>query len=281
MAGGEETSLLRTISPGEFEQIRDLAYRQFGLDLRAGKEALVAARLNRQLRELGFHTFREYYQHVSEDRSGESLVALIDALTTNHTSFFREAAHFDVLRDSVLPRLAARAKAEIWCAACASGEEAYSLAFVVLDHSPALRQKLHILATDISTRMLAAAGAAVYPTDRVETLPEAQLRRYFLKGANAWRGCYRVRPEIRRLIEFRRLNLVNFKPPGLFPVIFCRNVMIYFDKPTQGKVVAGLTECLEPGGYLFLGHAETLTGITHGLRYVRPAVYQKPEGVER
>ena len=266
------------LKPHEFEAIRRLAYEKFGLDLRAGKEELVAARLGKRMRQEGFESFDAYYQHVVGDVSGEALIGMIDALATNHTSFLREADHFDFLRDSVLPGLRDRPRIELWSAACSTGEEPYTLAFLLADQlGGGALHKLRILATDISTKALAAAKAAVYPAERFGAVPPGWLRQFLLRGEGRWLGSYRVKPELRSQVEFARLNLVQpFSQTTLFPVIFCRNVMIYFDKATQEGVVNRLAACLEPGGYLFIGHAESLIGMRHNLSYVRPAIYRKP-----
>jgi len=281
----EPGTSLRPLTAREFARIRQLAYDTFGLDLRAGKETLVAARLGKHIRQSGCRSFDEYYQRVVEDSSGESLRHLIDALTTNHTSFFRETAHFDFLRKTFLPEHKNRANISMWSAACSTGEEPYSVAMCVLEEvGAAARDKVRILATDISTRVLATAEKGVYPAERFASLSPVELRRYWLRGEGEWAGWYRAKPEVRAAIEFRRLNLLEpLSHVGRFPLILCRNVMIYFDKPTQQRVVERLTGCLEPGGYLLTGHAESLTGIEHGLRYVQPAVYRKAssDGRER
>jgi chemotaxis protein methyltransferase CheR len=266
------------LKPREFEAIRRLAYDKFGLDLRQGKEELVAARLRKCMREGGFGSFEEYYQHVVGDPSGEAMAGMIDALATNHTSFMREAAHFDFLRREVLPGLRDRPRIELWSAACSTGEEPYTLAFTLCDQFGAeVFRKVRILATDISTKALAAAKSAVYPAERFSGVPPAWLRQFLLRGEGRWEGHYRVKPEVRGQIEFARLNLVEpFSQPNLFPVIFCRNVMIYFDKATQETLVNRLAACLEPGGHLFIGHAESLNRVRHALTYVRPAIYRKP-----
>ena len=266
------------LKPQEFEAIRRLAYDKFGLDLRKGKEQLVAARLGKRMRQGGFDSFDDYYQHVVGDSSGEALIGMIDALATNHTSFLREAAHFEFLKEKVLPGLRERPRAEFWSAACSTGEEPYTLAFTICDQwgADAFR-KVRILATDISTKALAAAKNAVYPAERFSAFPAGWLRQFLLRGEGRWKGCYRIKPDVRSQVEFARLNLVEpFSQRNLFPVIFCRNVMIYFDKTTQEALVNRLAACLEPGGYLFIGHAESLTGIRHALDYVRPAIYRKP-----
>ncbi|HLY18967.1 MAG TPA: protein-glutamate O-methyltransferase CheR [Bryobacteraceae bacterium] len=269
---------IQRLKPGEFEAIRRLAYEKFGLDLRRGKEELVAARLSKRMRQGGFTSFAQYYEHVLGDNTGEALIGMIDALATNHTSFLRETAHFDFLRQQVLPGLRERPRVDLWSAACSSGEEPYSLAFTIRDQwgSEAF-QKVRILATDISTKALTAAQNAAYPAERLSAVPQAWLRRVLLRGDGRWKGWYRVKPEVRSQVEFARLNLIEpFTHATLFPVIFCRNVMIYFDKATQEGLVKRLAASLEPGGYLFIGHAESLTGVCHELTYVRPAIYQKP-----
>jgi chemotaxis protein methyltransferase CheR len=270
---------VRPLTAHEFDQFRRLAYDKFGLDLRGGKEQLVSARLARNMRDLHVASFSDYYRHVVEDRTGEALTDLIDSLTTNHTSFFREPAHFDFLRQTILPPLVRRDRIAVWSAACSSGEEPYSIVFSLLEAlGDAEFRRVKVLATDISTRVLATAARGAYPADRCEGIAPQQRRRYLLRGEKRWRDWYRVKPELRAAVEFRHLNLMEpFPQLGSFPVIFCRNVMIYFDKPTQEALVERLAACLEPGGYLLIGHAESLNGVHHSLRYLHPAVYRKPE----
>ncbi|HSW51038.1 MAG TPA: protein-glutamate O-methyltransferase CheR [Bryobacteraceae bacterium] len=270
---------IKPLTTREFEQFRKLAYEQFGLDLREGKETLVSARLGKKIRQLNFRSFQEYYRHVLEDRTGEALVALIDALTTNHTSFFREPAHFDYLGEVIQARMRDRERINIWSAACSSGEEPYSIAFCLLDRlGEEALSRVHVLATDISTRVLDRARRGAYPAERFEGVSKQQLRRYVLRGEGRWQDWYLVRPELRAMVEFRRLNLLEqFSHLGTFFAVFCRNVMIYFDKPTQQELVNRLAGCLEPGGHLLIGHSESLNAIQHQLKYVRPATYRKPE----
>jgi chemotaxis protein methyltransferase CheR len=261
------------LAPREFDQIRQLAYRTFGLDLKSGKEDLVSARLRRLVRDGGFPSFDSYYRSVVADTTGVSLAAMIDALATNHTSFLREPDHFHFLRREVLPKLTSRGAIDLWSAACSTGEEVWTLAMILSEAAPARRH--HITATDISRKALAFAERAVYPRERCQGVPADWLSRYFVAegAAEAWR----VAPVIRGMASFRRLNLVeNYTWPQKFPIIFCRNVMIYFDGPTQERVIARLTDSLEPGGYLFVGHAESLTRVAHSLEYVHPAVYRRP-----
>lgn len=268
---------IRPLTAREFDQIRNLAYEKFGLSLREGKETLVSARLGKKIRELNFTSFQQYYQHVVGDSTGEALVSLIDALTTNHTSFFREPIHFEFLRDTVLPQLKGRERISIWSAACSTGEEPYSIAACLQEEwGDAGLAKLRILASDISTRALRKAQQGVYPAERFEGIPVQQLRPFLLRGNGESKGLYRVKPQVRSAVEFTRVNLMeSVSHLGPFSVIFCRNVMIYFDKPTQEGLVNRLAGCLEPGGYLFTGHSESLNGIKHPLQFVRAAIYRK------
>jgi chemotaxis protein methyltransferase CheR len=268
-----------TLKASEFRQISELAYRRFGLDLKNGKEALVAARLGKRLREKGIKSFAEYYRYVLDDPSGEALIELIDSLTTNHTSFMREKAHFEFLTRAAKEEFAGIATLEIWCAASSTGEEPYSIAMCLseaLARSAENRKRsFRILATDISTRVLAHAQRGVYLAERFKELPEAWRRAYLLRGEGGCQGSYKIKPDLAGHIEYQRLNLIEpFQHRRCFHVIFCRNVMMYFDKATQQDIVGRLSQCLEPGGYLFVGHSESLTGVEHELKYVRPATYR-------
>ncbi|HEX4773871.1 MAG TPA: protein-glutamate O-methyltransferase CheR [Bryobacteraceae bacterium] len=267
----------RPLTQHEFEQFRKLAYDQFGLDLRLGKEQLVSARIGKKMRELRLRSYRDYYRYVANDTTGEALAAMIDVLTTNHTSFFREAAHFEFLRQVVLPEIRDRDALDFWSAACSSGEEPYTVAFSVLEELGAnCLPKLRILGTDISNRSLAKAERGIYAADRFTDVSPIQLRSYLLRSIQSGKETYLVRKELRSAVSFRRLNLMEqFSQDFVFPVIFCRNVMIYFDRPTQQQVVRRLAACLEPGGYLFIGHAESLNGLDIPLKYVCPSVYRK------
>jgi chemotaxis protein methyltransferase CheR len=271
---------MQGLSEREFREIRELAYRIFGLDLRPGKEALVNARLARRVQELGLGSLSEYVEAVKADRTGEELERLINALTTNHTSFLREPQHFALLREAVLPALAGRGPVKIWSAGCSTGEEPYTILFTAAEVlGPERIGSLQILATDISTRVLEKAQAGIYPAERLEGLPPGWAQRFFQKGEGRWEGSVRVKTEWRARIEFRRLNLMeDFSFLPRFHVIFCRNVMIYFDKPTQERLVRRFEDRLEPGGWFLIGHSEGLMGVKHGLAYIRPAVYRKPAG---
>lgn len=264
------------LSAGEFEKISDLAYRSCGIDLKHGKRDLVQARLSKKMREGKFSSFEDYYQHVIADRTGEELIALLDALTTNFTSFLREPAHFEFLRKFVLPDIAGPIR--IWSAGCSTGEEPFTIAFSVLEElGMAASARCHILANDISTRALETAGRAAYPAGGFTDFPAECLAKYLLRGSDRWEGWYRVKPPVRDMVEFHRLNLIEpFHYAQPFHVIFCRNVMIYFNKTTRAELVNRLAPCLAPGGYLFIGHSESLSGLEHPYQYVQPAIYRKP-----
>ena len=263
-----------TLKPSEFRTIRDLLYDRAGIDLQPGKETLVACRLSKSIREGKFRSFGDYIAHLGADRTRSSLLALIDALTTNHTSFLRERDHFEFFANTLLPEFATRSTIDIWCAASSSGEEPYSILLTALDAAEKRRAPgIRLMASDISTRVLAAARAGIYSSDRLGPIAPNWLSKYFVRSASG----YQVKQDIRSRVTFQRLNLIEPFPSSLHPtVIFCRNVMIYFDRKTQQDVVTRMAATLEPGGYLFVGHSESLTGIEHSLEYVRPALYRKP-----
>jgi chemotaxis protein methyltransferase CheR len=267
------------IRQSEFREVQALARDLFGLDLREGKEALVGARLSKRMRELGLDSVSQYLAMVRSDRSGLELAGLIDALTTNFTSFLREARHFQLLRELIVPQVVKR-PVSIWSAGCSTGEEPYSILFTVLDGAgDGGAQRLSLLASDISTRVLRAAQLGVYPEGRLHEIPEPWRRRFFQRGVGEQKGFVRVRPELRSRVRFERINLMEpFSTLDRQTVIFCRNVMIYFDKPTQENLVQRFAAQLEAGGYLFIGHSEGLMGIRHELEYIMPAVYRKPGG---
>ncbi len=271
----ETQSKSELLSSREYEQIAELAYRTCGIDLKKGKQELVQARLGKKIREGKFGSFTAYYEHVVADRTGDQLVALLDALTTNFTSFLREPAHFDFLRKTIAPGI--KGPIRVWSAACSSGEEPFSIAFSLLEElGQQAFARTSILATDISTRALTTAARSAYPADRFARFPQDWLRKYLMRGSGQWEGWYRVKPDVRKMVEFRRVNLMQpFPPTQPFDAIFCRNVMIYFNKATQEELVNRLFERLAPGGYLLIGHSESLTGLSHSYEYVKPAIYRK------
>ncbi len=261
----------------ELTAIVRLVYEKSGITLHDGKRALITARLQKRLRTGGFHSFTEYLNLVQADHSGRELEILLDAIATNHTSFFRESQHFELLTSTVLParRAAHRTGLDIWSAACSSGEEPFTIVMALADAAATAEvPPVRVLASDLSTKALAKARSGVYPAERVEGIPVDVLRRHFEKGLGAQAGTVRVQPHVRRAVDFQQLNLLEIGDLGRrFDAIFCRNVMIYFDKAVQQRVVSMLERHLVPGGYLFISHSESLNGITHGLTWVAPAVY--------
>jgi chemotaxis protein methyltransferase CheR len=270
------------LSPRLFAEVRDFAYKTAGIELQDGKQEMVAARLWKRARVLGYDSAEAYFQAVRSDKSGDLELDILDALTTNFTSFFREPAHFDFLRGKILPVLRKRQQFTIWSAASSSGEEPYSIAVTLVEElGDAAYRQGHVRASDISTKVLRNAEAGIYPEERFRNLSADWKSRYLLRGKGEQAGNYRFRPEIRRMMQFVRINLMEPLPgEGPFPLIFLRNIMIYFDRPTQERVVAAMTAKLEPGGYLFVGHSESLNGIQHSLEHVQVAVYKKAGRLE-
>ena len=267
--------LRERLSNREFQWICRTVYDRAGIDLKE-KKILVEARLSKQLRELKLPSFKGLLDHVEHDYTGGAFTSMLDALTTNHTTFFRENQHFDLLRKLADGEFRSRANLRIWSAACSSGEEPYSIAFTLADaFGEEARSKVSILATDISTKVLKIAEKGIYPEGKFQGLPVEQMRRHLLKGVGATKGSYLIKPSTKSLVRFEQLNLMeNCSHLGLFSAIFCRNVMIYFDRSTQEALVNRLSARLCPGGYLFIGHAESLSGIRHSLKYIMPAVYK-------
>jgi chemotaxis protein methyltransferase CheR len=267
-----------SLRDAELQRIMRLVRDRSGIALHAGKRELVAARLSKRLRATGVTSYKDYLRLVETDRTGGELSELLDAIATNHTNFFREHEHFAFMVDKVLPLLLARgARINLWSAACSSGEEPTTLAVSILDAlPPGCPIPLRILASDMSNKALAIATGGVYPMDKVAAVPRRLLGKYFERGLGAQAGLARVGPAVRRVIDYRRINLLDVEWLGEgFDAIFCRNVMIYFDSEVQQRVVAMLERHLAPGGYLFVAHSETLNGLKHGLRWVIPAVYQR------
>jgi len=272
------------LSDEEFQLIRTLVYDNFGINLGEHKRNLVIARLQKVLLAGGFSSFREYYEHVVRDPTAHSLLTLVDQISTNHTYFFRENEHFDFLVAEVLPFIknnkkrdakTGKKKLRIWSAGCSSGEEPYTIAMLLkeaIGNEPDIEAA--ILATDISVSALETAKRGIYTREKVAHVPNYLRQRYFTPLKD---GTWQVKEDLKELVLFRRLNLMTpqFKFKGLFDVIFCRNVMIYFDKPTQRELIAKFHRCTEPGGYLLIGHSETIDRNSNLYKYIRPSIYQK------
>ena len=278
------TSLLDSapLTEAQFLEISALVKGLCGINLHDGKKELVKARLAKRLRALHMAGYEEYIAHVRAEGNGPELVAMLDALSTNLTHFFREADHFRYLADVLVPRAQAaaagtRPRLRLWSAGCSTGEEPYSLAVTLAEAIGNLAAwDIAVLATDLSTRVLAQAGEGVYDAQRLAALPHGALAKYFAPVTSGRAPQYQVRPVLRSLIHFGRLNLMEAWPMrGPFDIIFCRNVMIYFDKETQAALVERFRKILAPGGTLCIGHSESLAGVRHQFRYVQPTVYEK------
>jgi chemotaxis protein methyltransferase CheR len=244
----------------QFERFSTLIYQQCGIHLTKDKEALLNARIAKRLRKLGVHA-DQYYRMISQN--AEEMNRFVDAVSTNHTFFFREAHSFRILQPE---------RKRIWCAASSSGEEPYSIAAHCYDQG----FQPSIYATDISESCLQKAKSGVYPLQSVKYIPERILKKCFQKGKNQWDGYMRVKPEIKRMVCFERFNLIrDAAPQDMFDTIFCRNVMIYFDNHTKEKVVEMLCSRLQSKGYFVIGGAESLNNLRHHLTYIEPSVYQK------
>jgi chemotaxis protein methyltransferase CheR len=246
----------------DFERVRKLIHAHAGISLSEGKQDMVYSRLARRLRATGVPNFTDYMERL-ESGDPEELEAFTNSLTTNLTSFFREPHHFPLLADHI-SGIADKRPITIWCCAASTGEEPYSIAMTVIETFGSFTPAVKILATDVDTNVLMQGQQGVYAMDRLEKMPQEQVKRFFQKGVGAKSGHARVRPEVRHLITFRQLNLLDDRWPvsGPFDAIFCRNVMIYFDKPTQYKVLAGFVPLLRPDGLLFAGHSESFTHAT-------------------
>jgi len=274
-------------SDRDYHAITEFVYKTAGINLLEGKKELVRTRLGKRMRQLQMTDFSTYFKLVMNDTTGEEIIFLLDALATNLTSFFREDQHFTFMASTMLPALEAKYRAKgkrrlrIWSAACSSGEEPYTIGMVILEKSPYFGQggDCKILATDISTKVLSIAQKGLYGPERMKTVPPMLVTKYFQKvSGEKGHAMYQVTPQLRDLIAFRRLNLMDplpFKNP--LDLIFCRNVMIYFDKATIGRLINKYYQILAPGGYLFIGHSESLSGLTHDFKYVKPCIYQREE----
>lgn len=264
------------ISNAEFAQFQKLIYSIAGISLADGKKVLLVGRLGRRLKHFSLSSFAEYYRLIASGSAADELQIMVDLLTTNETYFFREEAHFEFLTKAIVARHPAGAPFNVWSAAASTGEEIYTIAFVLAD-ALGLEAPWSVVGSDISTAVLATAERGLYWLDRTRGLPQAYLRKYCLKGVRSQEGGFMIAPEIKRHTRFRQVNLNRPLPAlGRFHVIFLRNVMIYFDAETKRQVVARLVEQLHPGGYLIVGHSESLNGLTNTLRAIKPTIYQLP-----
>jgi chemotaxis protein methyltransferase CheR len=277
------TATSEGLSRADFERLRELVYQESGIHLSPDKKTMMEIRIKRRLRALEISSFGEYCDRVfSPEGKSSELVHLIDVVTTNKTDFFREPAHFDYLVSKALPDLAARGgparKSLVWSAGCSTGEEPYTLAMVLSEYSQGCSGfRFNVLATDICTEVLSKARLGIFKSELIGPVPVELRRKYFLRSRDRDSDLVRVVPELRSLVEFRRLNLMDsaFDLADLPEIIFCRNVIIYFDRPTQIRLLQKLTRHLAPGGYFFAGHSESLQNMDLPIVPVAPAVYRK------
>jgi chemotaxis protein methyltransferase CheR len=280
-----------SVSPALFEKFQKLIYTETGIWLGSSKTALLCGRLFRRLRTLEITSLQNYYEFVSQPEQHEERARMIDAITTNETRFFREPRQFEFLVQRVFPRWHADAergsrpkRVNIWSAGCSSGEEPYTVAMLLAKHLPAEQGwDARILATDISNRVLEKARKGIYSITRSTELPKDLLHTFMLRGIAERQGEMKVKVEIQRMVEFRRLNLdqESDRVEGPFNAIFCRNVLIYFDAASKQRVVTSLVRHLVANGILFVGHAENLTAVSPELRSLEPTIYTRAGNTER
>lgn len=270
------------LSEQEHNQISKLVYDRFGIVLNDKKKSLITGRLQKILRQKGFTSFQEYYNHILNDKTGAELQVLIDRLSTNHTYFFREESHFDFLKDKVLPELVAKfapgitPEIRIWSGAASTGEEIYTLKMVTEEFARSINRNIivKILGTDISSNVLESAIEGIYTAEKLEKLPKHYIQKYFTKLSN---GDFAVVPLLKENVTFKILNLMDSEYPykNKFQVIFLRNVMIYFDDVTKADLSRKMHRYLAEGGYFFIGLSETIGQNNKYFKYLRPSVYQK------
>jgi chemotaxis protein methyltransferase CheR len=273
------------LSAKDFSRLRELILTETGIQLCAEKRTMLEVRIKRRLRELGMESYAKYCNYLfSHEGKRDELVPMIDVVTTNKTDFFREPRHFDFLRESALADMEQRAGGRpllIWSAGCSSGEEPYTLAMVLAEYG-AQRQgfRFRILATDISTVMLDKASRAIYTEEMLAPVSMPLRHKYFLRGKDRSLGRVKVTQELRQMVEFRRLNFMDadYGLTGRADAIFCRNVLIYFDRPTQESILSKLCAQLVPNGYLFVGHSESLHDMNLPVYPVAPALYRRLDG---
>lgn len=260
-----------------FRKIRDLVYSNSGISLTEKKYALVQARIAKRLRILGLNSYEDYIDYISGDKHEEEMVNLLNVISTNTTSFFRESDHFDILSDAVKQwRSEGQKKFRFWSAACSTGEEPYTMAMILNEIIEDKGVDLKILATDISIDALQACREGIYTEEKLKPVSEALKKKYFIREKNEKNVLYRADHSLKRFTTFARMNLS--KPPypmkGPFDVIFCRNVMIYFDNRVRQRMIREMSRLIKPGGYLLIGHSETLMGLESDFKTIRPSVYQ-------
>ncbi len=271
------------LTDDEFTKFSDLIYKTSGIHLSFVKKELVHARLGKIIRQRNITSYKDYYRLVVADKSGQELIKLLDAISTNQTFFFRENDHFVILKDEMLPEIIQKNKManhneiSIWSAGCSSGEEPYSIALIFKEYFNHLQNwNFTILATDISTSMLEKAENGIYHESEFAQVSNYLIKKFFQYGTGKWSSYLRIKKDLKDLIHFTRYNLLDDTTASdQFDVIFCRNVMIYFDPETREKVIDKFYRALRPKSYLITGHSESLFNIKHRFKYIKPTLYKK------
>ncbi|MDY0300373.1 MAG: protein-glutamate O-methyltransferase [Trichlorobacter sp.] len=280
------TAPLCTMSNREFELFSKFIYDEAGIKMPHTKKTMLEARLQKRLKALGIDNFKEYAEFVFSDAGhDQEIIHLIDVVTTNKTDFFREPHHFDFLVRTAIPAMRQKRSAgesslnplRIWSAGCSTGEEPYTMTMVLAEYAAQTDIRFSVLATDICTRVLQSAANGVYTEERTDTIPLPLKKKYLLRSKDRSKGLVRIIPPLRSMIDFRRVNFMDdhFGIPEKQDIIFCRNVIIYFDKETQAKLMLKFHRQLQPGGFLFIGHSETLNGLGLPFSQVGNTVYRK------
>jgi chemotaxis protein methyltransferase CheR len=269
------------LSEKDFDRLSKFIYSQYGIKMPKAKQIMLQSRLQKRLRALKIPSFSDYVDYVFSPDGETEIISMMDVVSTNKTDFFRENQHFEFLRDTVLPEIVELNRQnfiKVWSAGCSSGEEPYTLAIVLSEYA----RKVHgfdfqILGSDLSTIVLEKAVTAVYPEEKVEVIPLELKKKYLLRSKDREKPTVRIVPELRAKASFMRLNFMDdiYNAPQNFDIIFCRNVLIYFDRETQEKVINKLCRHLRLGGYFFLGHSESITGIDVPLKQIRPTVFKR------
>ena len=268
-----------SLSDQEFATIKEYVKKNYGINLSNDKKSLVYSRLRTTVAELGLDSFGDYYDLLSGDESGKTADEFINKISTNHTFFMREKEHFDFLAEKVLPEIEARSlenDMRIWCTACSSGEESYTLQILLQEYFKDKRWNTQMLASDVSKKVLGIAHNGVYSAESLQVMPKDWIKTYFEPYE---RDFYRTKDSVKKEILYRKINLMDENLDRMFTkkfhVIFCRNVMIYFDEATRDKLVSKFYNMIEPGGYLFIGHSERIDSVRVPFKFVMPAVYKK------
>lgn len=274
-SSAEKTLREYPFSPRDFESVKRMIYTRAGIALADNRQEMVYTRLSKRLRATGSQDFGEYLNYLDKNAEDQEWEAFVNALTTNLTAFFREEHHFPILAEHIRKRRHGQMM-KLWCSAASTGEEAYSMAITMVEAFGSIKPPVRILATDIDTNVLANAMQGVYTTERLENMSPARIKRFFLKGNGSQAGLVQVKRELRDMITFRQFNLLDarWSLRGKFEAIFCRNVMIYFDKPTQYRILEKFVPLLDQEGLLFMGHSEVFTHAADLIKLCGRTIYK-------